>query len=167
LRRSTRNNKTLLSVTGHIHPSTEFRGENMPPISRFKCDKCDFEFPTGWGGFMYVENDKGERIPCTHPIEGYTIAQVLGRNAPPELVRSRTGFNSFCICLDCQYKFAADLNDDKANPWRSGFPTREKNERECPQCRSKNVKSVYELLGKTCPVCRKGKIVEIPTGLIS
>jgi hypothetical protein len=142
-------------------------GKNTPPINRYECDKCGFAFPTGWGGYMYVENDKGERIFCTHPIEGYTVTQVLGQDASPELIKKRTGFNSFCICLDCQYKFAADLKDDKANPWRSGWPVKDKDERKCPQCKSKNVRSVYELIGKTCPVCGKGKIVEIPAGLIS
>ena len=140
---------------------------NMPPINRYECNKCGFAFPTGWGGYMYVETDKGERILCQHPIEGSTVAQVLGPNTSPELIRERTGYASFCICLDCQYKFSADLKDDKANPWRSGWPAKDKDERVCPSCKSKSVRSVYELIGKTCPVCGKGKIVEIPTGMIS
>lgn len=84
-----------------------------------------------------------------------------------EVLRERTGLNLFCICLDCQYKFVADPRDDKANPWRSGWPIKDKDERECPKCKSKNVRSVYELIGKTCPTCGKGMIIEIPMGLIN
>lgn len=26
----------------------------MPPINQYKCDKCGFALPSGWGGYMYV-----------------------------------------------------------------------------------------------------------------
>lgn len=37
---------------------------------------------------------------------------VLGRNATPDLIKERTGFNSHCVCLDCLHQFDADLRDE-------------------------------------------------------
>lgn len=89
----------------------------IPPINEYKCSKCGFTLPEGWGGYMYVENNAGRRIVCSHP-GGHTVERVLGRRAPRELVEARTGFNSHCICLKCLHLFEADLRDEIANPWR-------------------------------------------------
>jgi len=43
----------------------------------------------------------------------------------------------------------------------------EKDKRECPKCKSKNVKTELEMVGETCPKCKKGVIEEICTGEIS
>jgi len=120
------------------------------------------------------------RVTCPHPDEHRTVARILGESAPKELVKNRTGFNSYCICLDCLHQFEADLRDEKVNEWRFwyGFPSFKeafrspkppemKDERKCPKCGSKNVKTVFELLWKPCPKCKEGMIVEIETGIIS
>lgn len=44
---------------------------------------------------------------------------------------------------------------------------KEKDKRQCPRCKSKNVKTVLEMVGQTCPRCKKGVIEEIWTGEIS
>lgn len=93
----------------------------MPPINDYACLKCWFTLPRGWGGHMYVEDDEGRRIACGHPGEYHTVEQVLGKNASRKLVKERTGFNSYCVCLDCLYQFEADLRDEIANPWRSDY----------------------------------------------
>ena len=140
----------------------------MPPINEYRCNKCGFTLPSGWGGYMYVENDKGERIVCPHPGEIFKVLEILGENVTEELIKERTGFNSYCVCLDCLYQFEADLGDEKVNPWRLYYGAmREKDKRECPRCKSENVKTVFELIGQVCPKCKKGIIEEIPTGIVS
>ena len=101
---------------------------------------------------MYVENDKGRRIVCGHPLEMSTVAEVLGKNATKELIQKRTGFNSDCICLDCCYQYEIDVKKDK---------------KECPFCDSNNIKTVLELVGKTCPMCKEGIIEEHDIGIRS
>jgi len=43
----------------------------------------------------------------------------------------------------------------------------EKDKRECPECKSKNVKTELAMVGETCPKCKEGVIEEIFTGAIS
>jgi len=106
---------------------------------------------------MYVENDRGERITCRHPAENYDIKEVIGvscgeiglseydnfhsvkprwwwskkRRFILNLIRERTGYNTYCICLDCLNKDALDLGDEKSK-WRSNYGyNRPKDERIC------------------------------------
>jgi len=51
----------------------------MPTMNRYQCNKCDFYLPGGYGGYVFVENDKGERIRCLHPGERMMINEVLKR----------------------------------------------------------------------------------------
>ncbi|NLB70306.1 MAG: hypothetical protein GX804_11625 [Lentisphaerae bacterium] len=122
----------------------------MPAINDYKCDNCGFCLPSGWGGYMYVIDDDGKRIVCPHPREFATVAEVLGDDAPPELVELRTGFNSYCLCLECLKKVELDLDRDL---------------RECPKCTSNNITSLSELVGHSCPKCKEGTIKEIETGM--
>ncbi len=50
----------------------------MPLIATIKCDTCDLHLPAGAGGYMYVLDAKGERIPCPHPGELRTIERITG-----------------------------------------------------------------------------------------
>jgi len=101
---------------------------------------------------MYVEDDDGRRIICPYPGEWWTVAEVLGEDAPRELVEARTGFNSHCACLDCLGQYGLDIKKD---------------DRRCPHCNSPRVKTVRELVGEPCPKCEEGVIEEIWTGAIS
>lgn len=125
-----------------------------------------------------IRNRAKIRIECPHPSEEDKVEQILGRNAPPEVRKERTGFNSYCVCLDCLHQFEADLRDEKINEWRLwyGFPDFKeafrgtptlKDERKCPGCGSTNVKTEFEVIGKPCPKCKEGIIIEIETGIIS
>ena len=121
-----------------------------------------------------MENDKGERKACLHPGEQRDVVEVLGKEAPLDLIVEKTGFNSACVCLDCLYQFEADLgvfsgywspffmfNLGKSKPL---YRSKEgKDKRECPKCKSKNVKTELELVGDTCPQCKEGVIEEIWT----
>jgi predicted Zn-ribbon and HTH transcriptional regulator len=42
-----------------------------------------------------------------------------------------------------------------------------KDERRCPRCGSTNVKTVFELIGEKCPICKVGVIEEIETGIVA
>jgi len=119
---------------------------------------------------MYVEDDGGERVVCPHPGERRKVAEVLGQDANSELIKARTGFNSDCVCLDCLEQFELDIGDDEQSrsSWRYFYgATRRKDERRCPHCNSRNVKTVFEHIGSACPKCSEGIIEEIHTGWIS
>jgi len=88
-------------------------------------------------------------------------------------VRERTGFTSYCVCLNCLHQFEADLGEIGYSPYE-GAPEKHKprlkqgkDKRECPKCKSKNVKTELEMIGETCPRSKKGVIEEIDTGAIS
>jgi predicted RNA-binding Zn-ribbon protein involved in translation (DUF1610 family) len=123
----------------------------MPPISEFKCRKCGFSLPSGWGGSFYVIDDSRNRIEPPHPSEFRTVEEILGENPPREVYKARTGFNSDTLCLSCLSQFAMDTDWD---------------ERMCPKCGSINVKTIHELIGGPCPRCRVGIIEEIETGAL-
>lgn len=108
---------------------------------------------------MYVVDDQGNRIVCPHPVEMETVLGVLGEDAPSELIKERTGFNSYWLCLDCLKKFEADLGGGVLGNFRKG-----KDKRECPECKSSNVRTTLELVGEICPRCEKGKIESIFVG---
>jgi predicted amidohydrolase len=50
----------------------------MPKVYEYKCNQCDFDLGWGWGGHLFVIDDKGERIVCNHPGEEGTIIETLG-----------------------------------------------------------------------------------------
>jgi len=124
----------------------------MPKIFEYRCDSCGFYLGTGWGEDMYVQDWNGKRIICPHPAEMKKVYEVLGADASQELIEARTGILTDCVCLDCLWKFNLDLGRD---------------ERKCPRCGSKRVETVLDMVGKKCPKCKTGTIVEIDTGAIS
>lgn len=148
----------------------------MPHINDYKCNECGLTLERGWGYLFYAEDDKGNRIDCPHPTERRRVEQVLGDRPSLELVRQRTGFDSFCVCQDCLHQFTADLGKPEGywSPYELWLeandlarPKREKDKRECPNCNSNNVKTELEMVGQTCPKCKEGVIEEIWTGTVS
>jgi len=121
---------------------------------------------------------RGKRICCPHPAERQKVYEVLGKNASQKLIEARTGYNSDCICQSCLKQFVLDIGDDEkaADSWRyhyrylglveHGFIIR-RDERKCPYCKSKDVKTVMELVGQPCPKCNVGTVEQIWTGLES
>ena len=97
----------------------------------------------------------------------------MGERPSLEVVRERTGFNSDSVCLDCLHQFEADLGEIGYSPYEDYLAKhkprskQEKDNRECPKCKSRNVKTELEMVGESCPRCKKGVIEEIPTGAIS
>jgi hypothetical protein len=150
----------------------------MPKINKYECNNCWLSFPGGWGGYMYViENSlwhRGRRRACGHPCEEETVYEVLGKDASQKLIEARTGYNSYCVCQSCLQQFALDIGDDeKVWSWRRYYAKegygalRRRDKRKCPYCKSKDVKTVMELVGQPCPKCKEGTIQEIWTKLVS
>jgi hypothetical protein len=157
----------------------------MPLISDFRCDRCGFVLPTGWGGADYVLDEAGTRIVCPHPAEQAKAIQVISRSipdfaeqlrrtrarfyrqrlqlqtwlarvqrrAPPvdpwTILRERTGFNADAVCRRCLEQFELDTERDP---------------RICPACGDPDVKTVSELVDRSCPECILGVIRCIRTG---
>jgi hypothetical protein len=117
----------------------------MPQINRYACDKCDFQLPTGWGGYTYATDSSGTRIVCPHPGEPYEICRITGMSLGEAMAANRTGFNAHVVCLSCLTQFDLDLKRDV---------------RLCPNCSSNAVKSVQECVGQLCPNCKVGKVEE-------
>ena len=69
----------------------------MPNINDYGCDECGFAFRRGWGGYMYVIDSQGRRIPCPHPAEYETVNKVLGENASSELLMVLSPVYFFCL----------------------------------------------------------------------
>ena len=154
----------------------------MPPINKYKCNKCGFSLPIGWGGYVYIENDKGKRESIPHPLEMNIffkrpsrisrIKLFFGIGISKENIQrikeiDRAGFNSDCVCFDCLKQFELDIGDaeEARSSWRYFYGAVKRNdERKCPYCSSRNVKTVFELIGNICPKCKDGIIEEIETG---
>ncbi|MFB6102056.1 MAG: hypothetical protein ABEJ73_05770 [Haloplanus sp.] len=145
----------------------------MPAIHEYHCDTCEFTMPSGWGGYMYVQAkrcaecgevvnesedfcvgcgtptddvdaDGFERVTCPHPGEHMVVRRVLGENPSDEVAEARTGFNAYCVCLDCLSQFELDTERDA---------------RCCPDCGGEHVKTEQELVGDPCPNCSEGTFV--------
>ncbi|MFA5181455.1 MAG: hypothetical protein WC405_09070 [Syntrophales bacterium] len=86
------------------------------------------------------------------------------------LIQSRAGYNSFCVCHDCLAHIELDLGDaeESDKSWRKYYESLlRKDERLCPHCGSRNVRTVMEMIGHICPHCKKGEVIEVDTGSIA
>lgn len=158
----------------------------MPNLVIYSCSNCDFSLGS-WESIIYVIKDNGERVICPHPFEYLHASIILIQDGHPlgclspgafdknptfiggntkaynivenELtieekmfVRSRTGSMTDCICLDCLINSKFDIARDI---------------RLCNKCGSKNVKTLLEMIGQTCPKCHSGIIEKRDSGIIS
>lgn len=108
--------------------------------------------PSGWGYYMYAIADTGERVHCPHPGEMNRAREVIGEDATQEEIDSRTGFNTYCFCIQCKTQVDLDLDRD---------------EKACPECRSNTVKTIDELVNDQCPVCDVGTVTAEDTGAMA
>lgn len=150
----------------------------MPALIAYKCANCDFALPSNSGGGMVVLDAWGTRIPCLHPGEFATAADVLGLSnsdfsraytwnkdasdpaltpedaarvhAQAALIKARVGYTATCLCLRCG--LVSDVDAARAK-------------RACPNCGSDDLLTGEESVGRKCPVCRDGSIQESDTGI--
>lgn len=126
----------------------------MPAIARFYCtnEECGFSGPEGWGYYMYAIDDSGDRKTCAHPGEMARAREIIGPDATDEEIDDRTGFNYHCVCVDCATLFEKD-------PQRDALI--------CPECESRAVTLMTELVGAPCPDCGEGTFIREDTGAIA
>lgn len=117
----------------------------MPPIKRYACNQCDFELPSGWGGYTYAVDNQGHRVVCPHPGEFGAVSKVTGLNYTEADAAGRVGFAQYCACLGCLKQFDLDLKRDAVI---------------CPACHGYQVRSLRQLIGQSCPNCKTGLIEE-------
>lgn len=144
----------------------------------YECSACGFAAASSLSGGMYAVDDQGVMVPCVHPGEFATAAEVLGitreeldsslrRNDAAstsklqpakgererwldELVTSRLRFKVGCCCFDCCTHSEVDASQQS---------------RSCPQCGSPRLHTPVECLGLECPRCHAGTIREVDTGI--
>jgi hypothetical protein len=142
----------------------------MATTCDYKCKKCGFSMHPGCGGYLYIENNKGERIAFLETEQGHCIDDLLSENLSIEAMKEKLGYNSYCVCLDCLEQFELDLGNEEENPDSDRYyygAIKRRDERKCPRCKSQNVKTSMELVGKKCPSCHKGTFHEIWTDRVA
>lgn len=151
----------------------------MPEICSYECSSCGFAVASTFSGGMYAIDDKGARVPCLHPGEFSTAAEVLGISdheltaalsrlsaasrgeAQPhqsdserrldEQVASRVKFTAGYCCFDCCARMELD----------SSLTVR-----TCPSCGGNALHAPVESLGRQCPKCHAGIIREVGMGIM-
>jgi predicted Zn-ribbon and HTH transcriptional regulator len=122
----------------------------MPLIATIKCNQCDLQLPTGAGGYLYALNSAGERIVCPHPMEMKTVQRVTGLDWHGARTRGFLGHVSYCLCFTCTHQFELDVERDP---------------KQCPECKSLEVRTANASLGAQCPRCHKETLVEEALGI--
>lgn len=115
----------------------------MPLIERFGCNQCDFQFPIGWGSYVYAIDANGARIVCSHPGEARIVQEITRMSYADARLAGRASTACFAVCLRCLHQFDIDL---------------EKNSRRCPACESPEIRTAAEAVGRPCPACKAGTI---------
>jgi len=139
----------------------------MARLYSIKCNKCDFETSASSGGVMYVLDESGKKVICPHPLEYYTIAEVLKiskdeafawlqkedekiSEETKKKIEDNIGMNFQYVCLDC---------------YSENFLDKKRDELRCARCGSTNLKYVAELVNQRCPKCKEGTIEMISRGI--
>lgn len=161
----------------------------MPGIFKFKCNKCDFAFPEGWGHIIYVKDENGNKITCAHPGEEYDIAKVLKIDTKKvsDWLMSRAfearkkfdwkkGFEGYYDNILSENNEINKLIIERTGLFydcvcsdclqQFGLDIK-KEERKCPKCGSVNVKTAREMINQNCPKCKEGTILEVDTGKVT
>ncbi len=125
-------------------------------IYGYRCGSCGFILDESNGGYLYLQNDRGDRIPLKDHGEREIIAQMLrmeeeslrdcevlaaSQGAIIDLMEERVGYLSACVCIDCLAQFGLDLRKDAL---------------ECPHCKSDHIRTLLEMSEKRCPKCQSG-----------
>ncbi len=120
----------------------------------FRCTACGFTLDASNGGFLYVKNVNGTRMPLKGKDEQEAIARILLNDEfsfqgddpgqfdkDIDIMEECVGYMSACLCMNCLDQFGLDLRKDTI---------------ECPGCRSDHVRTFLEITDKRCPKCQSG-----------
>ncbi|MHB8109363.1 MAG: hypothetical protein ACYDHW_04930 [Syntrophorhabdaceae bacterium] len=139
-------------IEADFHASTVLCG--------YRCPVCGYTLDESNGGYLYLSNDRGNRIPLKDHGEHEIIAQMLrteeefyddcgavtaSHEAMIDLIEERVGYLSACICMKCLEQFGLDLRKDTV---------------ECPNCKSDHVRTLLEMNDKRCPRCQSGHLTK-------
>ena len=127
----------------------------------YRCHICGFVLDESNGGFLYLTNNNGVRVPLKDKDAREMIAHllVLEEGAPEggdpdnchefvDIMEERVGYLSACICMNCLDQFGLDLRKDTI---------------ECPRCKSDRVRTFLEISNKRCPKCQSGYMDKLNT----
>ncbi|MEN6616764.1 MAG: hypothetical protein ABFD12_09425 [Syntrophorhabdus sp.] len=135
-------------IDAHFHEGAVLNG--------YRCEVCGFTLDDSHGGYLYLGNDRGDRVPLKEHGEREIIAQMLrmeeqsadecevvtaSHEAMVDLIEERVGYMSSCLCMNCLHQFGLDLRKDPL---------------ECPRCKSDHVRTLLEMADKRCPKCQSG-----------
>lgn len=122
----------------------------------FRCNICGYFLDESYGGYLYLKNNNGVRVPLKDKDEQEAVAQILLSEEESahnnnwgcfqeiiDVIEERVGYMSACICLKCLDQFGLDLRKDAIL---------------CPHCKSDHVRTFLELADKRCPKCQSGHI---------
>ena len=128
-------------------------------LNGFRCTICGFTLDESNGGYLYVKNDNGVKVPLKDRHEQEAIARILlneefslcpdDENLSQEtidILEERVGYMSACLCMNCLDQFGLDLRKDEI---------------ECPRCQSDRVETFLAMLYKPCPRCQSGQLDHI------
>lgn len=144
--------RTPARSSGRSQKPNKTYPESDMVIYELACNVCDYRAGsfTRQGG-MFVSDDDGKRIICQHPLESWTVDEVLGIDATQESRASRIGHFHYWLCLGCQQESIVDQEHDTLN---------------CTHCGSLHGGFFRDLGGHPCPNCTSGQIVIIDSGLV-
>lgn len=126
-------------------------------VCGFRCSICGFLLDGSYGGYLYLKNNNGVRVPLRDREEQETIARMLFNQEEPQrdnldcfhdmvdTMEERVGYVSACICMHCLDQFGLDLRKDAL---------------ECPHCKSDHIRTFLEMTDKRCPRCQSGHMEE-------
>ena len=130
---------------------TSFRDD---VVYGYRCSMCGFVLDGSLGGYLYVKNNYGVRVPLKDNNERETVARLLlsedglfdtenshGFHGIIDIMEEKMGYMSACVCMHCLDQFGLDLRKDAI---------------ECPHCKSDHVRTFLEMTNKRCPKCQSG-----------
>lgn len=134
-------------------------------ILGYRCGVCGFVLDESHGGYLYLRNNNGVRVPLRNKDQRETVAQILldeeetlytddsddsdDSHKVVDIMDERIGYVSACVCMNCLDQFGLDLRKDTI---------------ECPHCKSDQVRTFLEMTSKRCPKCQSGQMNKLGNG---
>jgi DNA-directed RNA polymerase subunit RPC12/RpoP len=157
---------------------------NMPRISSYECNACGLTVASSVFDGMVAIDDQGARVPCLHPGEFSTAAEVLGisieeldgafaqrrsrvkhgahgEHGEQTSTSERERLVNELVSSRIRYSVGCFCFDCGA---RTEIDT-PATEKRCSECGSTSIFSSVDSVGRACPKCRTGTIESRDTGI--